>query len=360
MCADFNDDGCLEWGGFFACAAAEVCVDGDCAAACQDECPGAGERDCSGGGYIECGQHDGDACLEWGEPVSCPAGETCSGGACSAACTDECAEGEKECAALRVRFATPDFGRHDAVIDVWSDSEERPLLPILLCGTAVEHAGDTVSGSCDWPFHECGECPYEGLCDCVDEFDIISNADGGPYDHGPSVNFPWGYDSDADGIEDEYDNCPLVPNVSQADADGDGKGDACDPIFCYRVAGAPGCLDPAQPFQVSAGGERLVGTGTDVPLLFWTNREDRAVSYQWTLVSRPPDSGAKVKNPTGTTSLSTPFNYRYRRGGRASLRPDQPGTYVMHLRASLVFDDDLFSETSEDVAEVSFYASDWY
>ena len=36
------------------------------------------------------------------------------------------------------------------------------------------------------------------------------------------------YDSDFDGIDNGTDNCDLTPNASQADCDGDGKGDACD------------------------------------------------------------------------------------------------------------------------------------
>ena len=36
-------------------------------------------------------------------------------------------------------------------------------------------------------------------------------------------------DDDGDGTPDAADNCPLVANASQADYDGDGLGDACDP-----------------------------------------------------------------------------------------------------------------------------------
>lgn len=35
-------------------------------------------------------------------------------------------------------------------------------------------------------------------------------------------------DSDGDGVDDQSDNCPTVPNPEQTDADGNGVGDACD------------------------------------------------------------------------------------------------------------------------------------
>ncbi len=36
-------------------------------------------------------------------------------------------------------------------------------------------------------------------------------------------------DTDADGAPDCLDNCPAVPNPDQADGDGDGVGNACEP-----------------------------------------------------------------------------------------------------------------------------------
>jgi hypothetical protein len=36
------------------------------------------------------------------------------------------------------------------------------------------------------------------------------------------------FDTDGDGALDDTDNCALVPNPSQLDADGDGFGNACD------------------------------------------------------------------------------------------------------------------------------------
>jgi choice-of-anchor A domain-containing protein len=47
-------------------------------------------------------------------------------------------------------------------------------------------------------------------------------------------------DQDGDDVPDEDDNCPAVPNADQADADGDGLGNACDP--CPGTAEDTCCL----------------------------------------------------------------------------------------------------------------------
>jgi hypothetical protein len=50
---------------------------------------------------------------------------------------------------------------------------------------------------------------------------------GGP-DAIIAVQSPTGDDSDGDGVWDDVDNCPDIPNADQADMDADGLGNACD------------------------------------------------------------------------------------------------------------------------------------
>ncbi|MBI4518127.1 MAG: thrombospondin type 3 repeat-containing protein [Deltaproteobacteria bacterium] len=65
-------------------------------------------------------------------------------------------------------------------------------------------------------------------------------------------------DRDGDGVADSADNCPDVPNMTQQDTDGDGRGDWCDDV-CNATrdphtctAPRPGC--PAGAVPVSCYG----------------------------------------------------------------------------------------------------------
>jgi hypothetical protein len=62
-------------------------------------------------------------------------------------------------------------------------------------------------------------------------------------------------DADGDGIPDERDNCPGVPNPKQEDFDGDGVGDVCD-LCPLSEAGSTvdqdGCLPPGDDLRARA------------------------------------------------------------------------------------------------------------
>lgn len=55
-------------------------------------------------------------------------------------------------------------------------------------------------------------------------------------------------DDDNDGVSDSADNCAFAANAGQADADGDGVGDKCDPLFDSDADGdGVPAMDPSDP-----------------------------------------------------------------------------------------------------------------
>jgi hypothetical protein len=75
------------------------------------------------------------------------------------------------------------------------------------------------------------------------------------------LSFGAGTDTDNDGVIDSADNCPLIPNPLQEDADGDGIGDACDSFTDTDGDGIEDALDNcplvANPFQEDADGDGI-------------------------------------------------------------------------------------------------------
>ena len=182
----------------------------------------------------------------------------------------------------------------------------------------------------------------DGVQDFADNCPLVRNPDQENAD-GDTLGDLCDADMDDDGIINEVDNCMRVKNPEQSDEDRDGMGNVCDTNgFCFVVDRVDACLDPSSVFTVYSGEPRVIRTGEELPLLFWANRKNRALEYEWTIVDRPDKSTATIKHPRGSSTLSTPYNYHYKKGRRVTFTPDYPGEYIIKLSARMVFEDDLY------------------
>jgi len=195
----------------------------------------------------------------------------------------------------------------------------------------------------------------DGVQDFVDNCPQVQNPDQANAD-GDLMGDACDADMDDDGILNAVDNCKTVVNDDQRDEDRDGAGDVCDNSYCYVVDSVSACLDPASAFAVYAGKDRPVQTGETAPLLLWANRMNRAIEYEWTIVSRPDGSSASIHHPRGSSTLSTPYNYHYKEGRRVEFTPDMAGQYVIKLTAKLVFADDLYPEKNTASVQMTLTA----
>ncbi len=144
-CGQGDGDGCLDWQPATPCDDGASCSNGACRALCADECA-VGATRCDGNGVSRCGDLNLDGCLEWGPIVSCTGGATCSGGACSSSCTDDCSA--STCEVLNLRTC----GQFD--LDACRDlSPGRSCVPDDPCrdGACALGACSSVEKSCDGP-----------------------------------------------------------------------------------------------------------------------------------------------------------------------------------------------------------------
>jgi hypothetical protein len=123
-------------------------------------------------------------------------------------------------------------------------------------------------------------------------------------------------DTDGDGVTDLHDNCKLVPNQDQRDADNDGKGDACDDAF-----------DPFEvPIGLSDDDSRKVGLGFSFPF-FGTSYAEVYVNADGNLTFGAGDDKSQSRDKTRFLTVAPRIAALY-----ADLNPGAGGkvTYGKH------------------------------
>jgi RHS repeat-associated protein len=148
-----------------------------------------------------------------------------------------------------------------------------------------------------------------------------------------------GLDTDGDGIPDPVDNCPSHPNPDQADSDGDGIGDACEPIV--GAGGNIGMTPPVDfpdPFDPSVTSSHLSFNlhALELPGLA-SGKFDFKSRATWKLTS--PHTAMverslvveRAMSQSGTYPISMAWD------GTSDLGAASPdGTYIYQVRVELV------------------------
>lgn len=147
-------------------------------------------------------------------------------------------------AVIQVVYAPTAAGSHNGVLQLTSNSTQRPSLSVNLVGSALvgpvpQSSGPTTNPECLATF--CGRPRAgdpTGVASFVaypDERQLIAYPDDrdgdertDPKDNCPFVANRDQADDDGDGVGNACDDCPAAANKDQRDTDGDGLGDSCD------------------------------------------------------------------------------------------------------------------------------------
>jgi peptidoglycan/xylan/chitin deacetylase (PgdA/CDA1 family) len=108
-------------------------------------------------------------------------------------------------------------------------------------------------GAYEWKPTDFEDTDNDGIRDDLDNCPTVPNplqedqdsdGVGDACDNCPTVYNPDQKDTDHDGVGDACDNCPTICNSQQLDADHDGIGDVCDPTPGCDGCGQPACEQP--------------------------------------------------------------------------------------------------------------------
>ncbi|MEE2788842.1 MAG: hypothetical protein VX589_16010 [Myxococcota bacterium] len=101
-----GDNGCGAWEAPTMCPAGQVCdpISNMCASSVCDSVCTVGATQCAGTQVMVCERMDN--CTNWGVPMQCPAGQTCSEDRCREGCMDNCTEGSARCSGDEIQICS--------------------------------------------------------------------------------------------------------------------------------------------------------------------------------------------------------------------------------------------------------------
>jgi uncharacterized repeat protein (TIGR01451 family) len=202
-------------------------------------------------------------------------------------------------------------GRFHHLAGTWDGSEVRIYVDGVLEGSALT-SGSLVSGSAAEIIIGDHNPPNQGrtVHGLLDEIKIYHRALSAS-----EIQAIGSVDTDGDGVPDRFDNCPFVSNPTQSNADGDPRGDACDPNSFAPVANNDSySTNQNTPLTVLGSGVLTNDTDADKNSLTAAIVTNPSHAASFTLNSNGSFSYTPVTNYVGPDS----FTYRANDGEKLS------------------------------------------